>query len=112
MVHCGWRGLAAGIAEKAAAEVGATAAAIGPGIGACCYEVGAEVIAAFAELERGRSRRRMLDLAASPASASARAGVEQVESADLCTSCNPELFFSHRRDAGRTGRQAGLVWIG
>jgi copper oxidase (laccase) domain-containing protein len=38
------------------------------------------------------------------------AGVEQVETAGLCTSCEPDLFFSHRRDAGRTGRQAGLVW--
>jgi copper oxidase (laccase) domain-containing protein len=39
------------------------------------------------------------------------AGVERIQSAGLCTSCEPELFFSHRRDAGRTGRQAGLVWI-
>ncbi|HEV7483536.1 MAG TPA: laccase domain-containing protein [Solirubrobacterales bacterium] len=39
------------------------------------------------------------------------AGVERVEMAGLCTSCEPELFFSHRRDAGRTGRQGGLVWI-
>jgi polyphenol oxidase len=31
-------------------------------------------------------------------------------SAALCTSCNPDLFFSHRRDGGTTGRQAGLVW--
>jgi copper oxidase (laccase) domain-containing protein len=39
------------------------------------------------------------------------AGVERVEAAGLCTSCEPELFFSHRRDSGRTGRQAGLVWL-
>ena len=39
------------------------------------------------------------------------AGVEEVETAGLCTSCEPELFFSHRRDGGRTGRQAGLVWL-
>jgi copper oxidase (laccase) domain-containing protein len=40
-----------------------------------------------------------------------RAGVGRIESAGLCTSCEERLFFSHRRDAGRTGRQAGLVWI-
>ena len=39
------------------------------------------------------------------------AGVERVEAAGLCTSCEAELFFSHRRDDGRTGRQGGLVWI-
>jgi len=41
----------------------------------------------------------------------AGAGVGQVQSADLCTACDPELFFSHRRDAGRSGRQAGLAWL-
>jgi copper oxidase (laccase) domain-containing protein len=39
-----------------------------------------------------------------------RAGVTAVETSDLCTSCTPELFFSHRRDRGLTGRQAGVVW--
>jgi copper oxidase (laccase) domain-containing protein len=41
----------------------------------------------------------------------AAAGVERVEAAELCTSCEEERFYSHRRDAGSTGRQAGLVWI-
>ena len=40
-----------------------------------------------------------------------RAGVERIERAGLCTSCEPELFFSHRRDRGTTGRQAGLAWL-
>jgi copper oxidase (laccase) domain-containing protein len=40
-----------------------------------------------------------------------RAGVAEIESADVCTSCEPGLFFSHRRDGERTGRQGGLVWI-
>jgi polyphenol oxidase len=39
------------------------------------------------------------------------AGVERVESAGLCTSCEAELFYSHRRDRGRTGRQGGVGWI-
>jgi purine-nucleoside/S-methyl-5'-thioadenosine phosphorylase / adenosine deaminase len=54
---------------------------------------------------------RMLDLTAVTRALLTRAGVTEVESADLCTSCNPELFYSHRRDGERTGRQAGLVWI-
>ena len=111
MLHCGWRGLAAGIVARGAEEVGATAAAIGPGIGPCCYEVGPEVLAAFEGLGDGIAAGRMLDLPEVARRLLDRAGVAAVESSGLCTSCERELFFSHRRDAGRTGRQAGLVWI-
>jgi polyphenol oxidase len=110
MIHCGWRGLAGGIVAQGAAAVGATRAAIGPGIGRCCYEVGDEVLDAFAPLGGGIAEGRMLDLAEVARRLLAQAGVAQVEAAGLCTSCEPELFFSHRRDDGRTGRQAGLVW--
>jgi YfiH family protein len=111
MLHCGWRPLAAGIIATAAETVGATEAVIGPGVGRCCYEVGPEVLAAFAPLGDGVAEGRMLDLAEVSRRLLAKAGVEQVQSAGLCTSCNPELFFSHRRDGGRTGRQAGLAWL-
>jgi YfiH family protein len=111
MVHAGWRGLAAGILGEAAAAVEATAAAIGPGIGPCCYEVGDEVLGAFADLGDGVAEGRMLDLPEVARRRLAEAGVEQVESAGLCTSCERELFFSHRRDHGRTGRQAGIAWL-
>jgi polyphenol oxidase len=111
MLHCGWRGLAAGILARGAEAVDATDAAIGPGIGACCYEVGEEVLAAFAGLGAGVAAGRMLDLAEVARRLLGEAGVERVESAGLCTSCEPRLFFSHRRDSGRTGRQGGLVWI-
>jgi len=110
IVHAGWRGLAGGIVGTAAEAVEARAAAIGPGIGPCCYEVGEEVLAAFAGLD-GVAEGRMLDLPAAARRLLAAAGVERVESAGLCTSCEAGLFFSHRRDRGRTGRQAGLVWI-
>jgi YfiH family protein len=110
MLHCGWRGLAAGIVASGVEAVGATDAAIGPGIGPCCYEVGEEVLSAFAGLGEGVAGGRMLDLPAVARRLLDRAGVERVESARLCTSCEPELFFSHRRDHGRTGRQAGLAW--
>jgi YfiH family protein len=111
MVHAGWRGLAGGILGAAATALGATAAAVGPGIGPCCYEVGEEVLDAFAGLGDGVARGRMLDLAEAARRLLAAAGVERVEVADLCTSCEAGLFFSHRRDRGRTGRQAGLAWI-
>lgn len=64
----------------------------------------------FEDLD-GVAEGRMLDLTAVARGLLARAGVTEVESADLCTSCNPELFYSHRRDGERTGRQAGLAWI-
>jgi polyphenol oxidase len=110
MAHCGWRGLAAGLVAEAAEAVEATAAAVGPGIGPCCYEVGDEVLGEFEDLE-GVADGRMLDLAAVARTLLARSGVTHVESADLCTSCNTELFYSHRRDGERTGRQAGFVWV-
>ena len=89
ILHCGRQGLEREIAARGAVAVGATAAAIGPGIGPCCYEV-----------DLWREARRQLR----------EAGVEEVESADLCTCCEPELFFSYRRD-GDPRRQAGLVWL-
>ncbi len=111
MVHCGWRGLAAGIVERAAGVIEAQAAAIGPGIGRCCYEVGDEVLAAFESLGEGVADGRMLDLAEVARRLLAAAGVGRVEAAGLCTSCHPKLFFSHRRDGERTGRQAGFAWV-
>jgi YfiH family protein len=111
MVHAGWRGLAGGILAAAAEAVEATSAAIGPGIGRCCYKVGEEVLEAFGDLGDGIVQGRMLDLPEVAHRRLAEAGVGQIDSAGLCTSCEPELFFSHRRDHGRTGRQAGIAWI-
>ena len=110
MAHAGWRGLTGGVLARAAAAVNARAAAIGPGIGPCCYEVGDEVLREFDGLE-GVALGRMLDLAAVARRLLERAGVELVEASDLCTSCNPEQFFSHRRDGARTGRQCGIAWL-
>ena len=110
MAHCGWRGLAGGIVAAAAGEVEAEAAAVGPGVGPCCYEVGEEVLTAFDDLD-GVARGRMLDLTAVATALLERAGVTAVEASGLCTSCNSELFYSHRRDGERTGRQAGLAWM-
>jgi polyphenol oxidase len=108
MVHCGWRGLARGVLANAVAGFDeAPAAAIGPGIGSCCYEVGDEVRNQFdARFANGR----MLDLRAVAEDRLRAAGVERIEHVDLCTSCREDLFFSHRRDGGVTGRQGGLAW--
>lgn len=118
MLHAGWRGLAAGIlAEgvRAVRELGADGpleAAIGPGAGPCCYEVGDEVHREFAGYD-GRARRgRNLDLKAIAREQLEAAGVEDVHDVSLCTICSEEsLFFSHRRDHGVTGRQAGIAWL-
>jgi polyphenol oxidase len=111
MLHCGWRGLAAGIVARGVAAVEATDASIGPGIGPCCYEVGDEVLSSFAGLGEGVAEGAMLDLPEVARRLLREAGVERIECAELCTSCDGERFFSHRREAGRAGRQAGLVWI-
>lgn len=111
MLHCGWRGLAGGIVARGVEAVGATDAAIGPGIGPCCYEVGEELLEVFGGLGDGIAAGRMLDLAEVARRQLREAGVQRIETAGVCTSCDPERFFSHRRDGGRTGRQAGLVWL-
>jgi YfiH family protein len=118
VLHAGWRGLADGvIAEGITALrdlVGAAelAAAIGPGAGSCCYEVGEEVHARFAALDGAARRGRNLDLKAIARAQLETAGVSQVHDVGLCTICSPpELFFSHRRDRGVTGRQAGVAWL-
>ena len=83
---------------------------VGPGIGGCCYEVGPEVLEAFEDLD-GVADGRMLDLRAVVRRKLEAAGVEEIDDVDLCTSCRPDLFFSHRRDGGVTGRQGGLAWL-
>lgn len=110
MLHCGWRGLAAGIVEAAAERIGARAAAIGPGIGPCCFEVGPEVERAFAHLGPGLARGRNLDLPEVARRQLAAIGIAEPESAGICTYCD-ERFYSHRRDAGVTGRQSGIAWL-
>jgi YfiH family protein len=113
-LHVGWQGLLAGIAQTAVVELGGgpLAAVIGPGIGPCCYEVGEEVAAPFrdrygADIVRGGR----LDLWSATERALRSAGVEEVARVDLCTACNPELFFSHRRDGGKTGRQGLIAYV-
>jgi purine-nucleoside/S-methyl-5'-thioadenosine phosphorylase / adenosine deaminase len=114
VLHVGWRGLLAGIVAAGAQALGGDglAAAIGPGIGPCCYEVGEEVATPFRErfgddvVSDGR-----LDLWTSAERALRAAGVHRVDRLDRCTACEPETFFSHRRDAGHTGRQGVIAYV-
>ena len=117
MLHAGWRGLAAGVIEEGVGALRAldghktVHAAIGPGAGPCCYEVGEEVHAAFADRWPDSRRGDNLDLKAIARAQLVEAGAGVVHDAGLCTICSdPSLFFSHRRDRGITGRQAGIVW--
>jgi copper oxidase (laccase) domain-containing protein len=85
---------------------GEARAAVGPAIGPCCYEVGPDVAEPFAaRFGAGIVRGRAVDLWAATERALRDAGVSSIERFDLCTSCHAELFFSHRRDGGVTGRQ-------
>jgi purine-nucleoside/S-methyl-5'-thioadenosine phosphorylase / adenosine deaminase len=113
VLHVGWRGLLAGIVESGAAALGGPfAAAIGPGIGPCCYEVGDEVAEPFGErFGDGVVVGGRLDLHEATERSLLAAGCEDVERVGLCTSCEEGLFFSHRRDKGRTGRQGILAVI-
>jgi YfiH family protein len=122
-VHAGWRGTLARAAAEGvralSAETGtpsrAMLAAIGPSIGPCCYEVSEELAARFAadigpDVVRPGAGPR-LDLWAANAAILRAAGVreERIQVLRRCTACERELFFSHRRDAGRTGRQIAFI---
>lgn len=108
VAHAGWRGVVAGVVSNAARSIEAHTVYLGPAIGPCCFEVGPEVVEAF----RGRfassiaEDERHVDLWSAAGSEALRAGVREVFSARICTSCHEGLFFSHRRDKGKTGRQA------
>jgi YfiH family protein len=112
-LHCGWRPLAGGIIEEgveALREVaggGEIVAALGPSARGCCYVVGEEVHAHFAAFDARRGERN-LDLAAVAVQQLRDAGVDTIHDVELCTMCD-ERFFSHRRDKGVTGRQAGVI---
>jgi len=126
VIHAGWRGLAGGILDCTMTALADTWGSqpsdlvtwTGPTIGPCCYEVGPEVAEHFpsAVLPRAGDR-SSLDLRCAIHYRLTAAGVqaENASGLDLCTSCNPELFYSHRRATRygqlTTGRQALLLWL-
>jgi polyphenol oxidase len=120
-VHAGRRGLVSGVVEVAVGTMldlgavrGDIAAAVGPSIGPCCYEVGDDVAAEVTTVlpvtkATTREGRTALDLPAGVRHVLAVEGVSRVTAVGGCTAHQPGLFFSHRRD-GITGRLAGIVW--
>ncbi|HSZ04335.1 MAG TPA: polyphenol oxidase family protein [Solirubrobacteraceae bacterium] len=113
-VHAGWRGLAAGVLEQGVLALRELAgdevpivAIVGPGAGACCYEVGREVHEAFGGAHRAGAS---IDLRAIAHERLAAAGVVHVRDVDACTICD-ERYFSHRREGARAGRQVGVAWL-
>ncbi|HUO31543.1 MAG TPA: peptidoglycan editing factor PgeF [Bryobacteraceae bacterium] len=115
-VHAGWRGTVSGIAGQAVRHMRAAFgsrpehlhAAIGPGIGKCCYEVGPEVAVQFGETGRANidlaaANRRQLEAAGIPAA--------QIYVAGLCTQCGAADFHSYRRDQEHSGRMLSFVGV-
>lgn len=125
-VHAGWRGTLDGIVAQAVESLDehfgcrpdGLLAAIGPCIGSEAFEVGPEVYDPFIErfgqeVARRREGRLTVDLVAANRDWLGRAGLrpERIESLDLCTHARSDLFYSHRRDRGRTGRQMAFVTL-
>lgn len=124
VAHAGWRGLAEGVLEATVAALdippGELMAWLGPAISNAQFEVGPEVYQAFvgahAETDDAfepspyRLGHYMADLYRLARLRLARAGVTQVSGGHFCTACEPR-FYSHRRDDGRTGRMASVIWL-
>jgi hypothetical protein len=129
VVHAGWKGTSMNIAAKAVnAFVGRFScqpenmtAVIGPSIGLCCYQVDEAVFEAFAEVDNwkaafmpcGEKGKWMLDLPSTNRDQLLRAGIppEHVFSAAICTACRKDIFFSHRGEGGKTGRQLSFMML-
>jgi hypothetical protein len=122
-VHAGWRGVIAGVAGNAVRsmrEMGAhdIVAAIGPCIGPENFEVGDEVAREFwrvfgdrAPVRAGSAGKSFIDLPCALERQLVGAGVGEIDVLGRCTVGEPELFFSHRRDRGVTGRMVGVIGV-
>jgi polyphenol oxidase len=128
-IHAGWKGTALNIAGKVIAtmaerfgsRVEKMLAVIGPAIGSCCYEVDEPVISAMGpwgkDIKICRSvpgqDRWMLDLPLINRRQMIHSGIRErnMTAIDLCTSCREDLFYSHRRDRGKTGRQVHFIML-
>jgi len=115
-VHAGWRGAWQRIPSAAVEELGAPprelVAAVGPAIGRCCFEVSAEIAEGFVAAHGpGVATGRHVDLREIVRLQLVDAGI-QAEAVDLvggCTACDAARWFSHRRDAGSTGRHLSFI---
>ena len=110
VLHAGRIGILAGLVEAAAGTLGpGLAAAVGPAIGPCCYEVREDVSGPYrARFGRGIVPGGRLDLWSATERLLREAGCSRVDRFDVCTACRPDLFFSNRRDGTPRGSQ-GVV---
>lgn len=126
--HAGWRGTVERIVELGVAQMRQQfgsdpvdlIAAIGPGIGACCYTVGAEVLARFtagfsyAEELFGRHGEDLyLNLAEANRRQLLATGLaaDSIATVGGCTACQPEYFYSHRASGGHAGRMMAVIGV-
>ncbi|MBB3332645.1 hypothetical protein BDK63_003545 [Halomonas campaniensis] len=124
VAHAGWRGLAGGVLEATVAALGVPAeeqlAWLGPAISNAQFEVGPEVQQAFVGVHPEaadafdpspyRLGHYMADLYRLARLRLERLGVSHISGGHFCTACEPR-FYSHRRDDGRTGRMASVIWL-
>ncbi len=120
--HAGWRGLAGGVLENTVSSLPVAAteliAWLGPAIGPDKFEVGAEVKSFFTaddplsakHFRSAANNKYMADLYGLATDRLNRVGVSRVFGGDQCTYTNADRYFSHRRDHGKTGRMAALIW--
>jgi YfiH family protein len=110
MVHAGWRGLAAGVIERAMLALAPVWGAwVGPAIRACCYEVGQDVVEAFRANDLPLARPNHVDIVDAARVVLLRAGVQRITVNEDCTGCQ-DRYFSFRRER-ETGRQGTFVWM-
>lgn len=127
LAHAGWKGTTLDIAGRTVRTMTQTYgtrpsdvyASIGPSIGMCCYEVDEKVIRRVREIgsDSGLLRpvqggRAMLDLKECNRRFMIKAGImpSRIELSSWCTACRTDLFFSHRKERGKTGRM--MSWLG
>lgn len=122
-IHAGWKGLASGIIETTIHALQQPPEELlvwlGPAIGPQKFEVGKDVFdafvnrhpvssAAFVAYKQDKWLANLYDLARIRLSL---LGVSDIFGGHYCTYTQEDLFFSYRRDQGKTGRMASLIWI-
>jgi YfiH family protein len=119
-VHAGWRGVVSGVVREAVGALDSRdprrlIAAVGPSIGPSCFEVGEDVATALAQvagdgivIRRGPAKPHV-DLWRAVEHQLRELGVKSIDTLGACTVCEPERFFSHRRDGPASGRMLSVV---
>jgi YfiH family protein len=122
IAHAGWKGLLNGIISstffKSGLEANDCLVWLGPAIGSSCFEVGEDVVQAFAAKDSKYSTaftnkdasHWLCDLYVLARIELEDIGIHKIYGGDLCTHSDEEKFYSYRRD-GETGRMASLIWI-